>query len=464
MKFFRKIVIGISTVAFTTVALTSTTYAWFKINSRASVTGMNFKLTGGLGFNVSVDGVNYSNDLTKDQIEMAMLAKYAPDRFIIHYNEEEGKGMLYSTKTVEEKDDQGNTILIDDGNGNQIPKTVLTYDEPVSPNDIAAALQNIQLMPVTTVDGVNMTDLFDAKATATSGRFVEFDVYFKTVSQTGYRKAAEYVEDGEYFDYDAVNNVYVTTTTPTNSNNYFDKYVYKGAELKYDIYLNGDDNWIDPTTGRVTSVSPTSFKSDALPVALSAPMNTISGLDRVTKIKGQTINVHGANALRLSVTDNKVYENAINEGDGVVVYELNDYDNSSANLGSYATKDFLDYCNSNNITPTDQEKLWNDYTCNASYTYYSNLKGATTLENSSLYSKMYSYSGIPSKCLHYSDLLRDDSQGNYPNNKVITTLSSNDVNPTLLTFRIWLEGWDADCFDGISGNIQALLSFVAVAN
>ena len=77
---------------------------------------------------------------------------------------------------------------------------------------------------------------------------------------------------------------------------------------------------------------------------------------------------------------------------------------------------------------------------------------------------MYSYSGIPSKCLHYNDLLRDDSQGNYPNNKVITTLSSNDVNPTLLTFRIWLEGWDADCFDGISGNIQALLSFVAVAN
>ena len=63
MKFFRKIVIGVSTIAFTALALTSTTYAWFKINSRASVTGINFKLTGGLGFYVSVDGVNYSNDL-----------------------------------------------------------------------------------------------------------------------------------------------------------------------------------------------------------------------------------------------------------------------------------------------------------------------------------------------------------------------------------------------------------------
>ena len=85
------------------------------------------------------------------------------------------------------------------------------------------------------------------------------------------------------------------------------------------------------------------------------------------------------------------------------------------------------------------------------------------MEHSTLYSKMYSYKDIPSKCVKYSDLLRD-GDGNYPNNKVITTLSSDASNPTLLTFRIWLEGWDADCFDGISGNIQSLLSFVAVAN
>ena len=84
------------------------------------------------------------------------------------------------------------------------------------------------------------------------------------------------------------------------------------------------------------------------------------------------------------------------------------------------------------------------------------------MEHSTLYSKMYSYKDIPSKCVKYSDLLRDGN-GNYPNNKVITTLSSDASNPTLLTFRIWLEGWDADCFDGIYGDIQSLLSFVAVA-
>ena len=74
---------------------------------------------------------------------------------------------------------------------------------------------------------------------------------------------------------------------------------------------------------------------------------------------------------------------------------------------------------------------------------------------------MYSYKDIPSKCVKYSDLLRDGN-GNYPNNKVITTLSSNAEEATKLTFRIWLEGWDADCFDGIAGNINALLSFIAI--
>ena len=43
-------------------------------------------------------------------------------------------------------------------------------------------------------------------------------------------------------------------------------------------------------------------------------------------------------------------------------------------------------------------------------------------------------------------------------NKKITTLSSGE-DGKLITFRIWLEGWDADCFDGIGGSIQSQLSF-----
>ena len=68
---------------------------------------------------------------------------------------------------------------------------------------------------------------------------------------------------------------------------------------------------------------------------------------------------------------------------------------------------------------------------------------------------------ICQKTIKASDL-KKDGNGNYPNNKIITTLSTDAKSSTKLTFRIWLEGWDADCFDGIAGSIQSILSFVSV--
>lgn len=440
MKFFRKIVIGVSAIVFTAIALTSTTYAWFKINSRASVTGFNFKLTGGLGFVVSIDGVNFKNDLTGDEVYMAMAAKYLEnENYEIHYDETTKETGLYHY-TVED-------------NGTKV------YDNKIT--NIQDVTKKIELMPVTTSDGINMKDLIGADATTSSGRFIEFDVYFRTVSQTGYRRPKAYASDVTYYEFDTTLMTFVATAQQVDENNYMNYYVYNGEELLYDIYLNGDENWKDPATGRETSVSPTSFNSPAVPVRIDKKVNAVINGQRTEVQRGESLTVYTANALRMSIIDNNVYGHSTNEGDGVVVYELDDYENSSKNLGSYATKDYVDYCNANDIDITDQELMY-DYTCNASYTYYSNLKKYDTLEESDLFNRMYSYGAIPSKVIHYTDLKRD-SDGNYEDNKKITTLSSNDETPTRMTFKIWLEGWDADCFDGISGNIKALLSFVAVA-
>ena len=99
----------------------------------------------------------------------------------------------------------------------------------------------------------------------------------------------------------------------------------------------------------------------------------------------------------------------------------------------------------------------------ASYTYFSNLK-RQSLESSLLYDKLLDYkdsNSIYKKTIKAEDL-KKDSNGNYSNNKIITTLSTHAKSSTKLTFRIWLEGWDADCFDGIAGSIQSILSFVSV--
>jgi len=303
-----------------------------------------------------------------------------------------------------------------------------------------------------------MWDLFDAKATASSGRYVEFDVYFRTTSQTGYRKATKYDSNEAYYYYDDVENKWKSVANVSETN-YFNYYTYNGAEIKYDIYLNGDTTYIDPVSQIESSVSPTSFTSEKVAVPLSADLVAMIDGAPVTKHKEETVDVYGANAIRLSITDNNNYDS--NTGEGVLVYELNDSVNSSKNLGSYATKYSETYCTANEITyNTDQEYMYN-YQYSASYTYYSNLKGKA-YDKVILYDKLYDYkNGIPSKTIKFDELLRDGNN-NYSNNKVITTLSSNAEEATKLTFRIWLEGWDADCFDGIAGNINALLSFIAI--
>ena len=456
MRFFRKIVIGITSIVFTAVALTSTTYAWFKINSRASVTGFNFKVTGGDGFKVSVDNVAYTSDLTAEQIYSAMIVKYAPDRFIIHYDETTRKSSLYTTKQVQVVDSEGKPVLVDG-----IPQTELTYDQPVSESEIQALLKNIQLMPVTTEDGVNMHDLYSATATATSGRYIEFDVYFKTINETGFRTPLHYEEDRLYYEYDPDTGGFIKTPISVTENNYKDYFIDCGEEVRYDIYLNGDDGYEDPSTHRVSKLSPSSFKSELVNVALSADMTAIIDGVKTDLTHPGHIGVYGANALRLSITDTSIYE--ADTGKGVLVYELNDAENSEHNLGSYATKYSREYCTANGLTYNGELGFKYGYENSASYTYFTNLK-RQGLKTGQLFEKLMDFNdpnSIHNKTISAEDL-KKDSNGNYPNNKVITTLTTHAVASTKLTFRIWLEGWDADCFDGIAGSIQSVLSFVSV--
>ena len=77
------------------------------------------------------------------------------------------------------------------------------------------------------------------------------------------------------------------------------------------------------------------------------------------------------------------------------------------------------------------------------YTYYTHLKQSTALFNSLM--------NIDERPATIKDLTGVD-------NKAFTTLSSGE-DGKLITFRIWLEGWDADCFDGLGGTIQSQLSF-----
>jgi hypothetical protein len=155
------------------------------------------------------------------------------------------------------------------------------------------------------------------------------------------------------------------------------------------------------------------------------------------------------NALRMSITDENA-KSASSGATGTLIYELNDYVNGAMDLGSYATTysatNWAGFSDSYDIDL--DHKYGHDFS--ASYTYYTNLK-----QNDSLAGYLMDLDEIPTTI---SDLTSKDNEGNYIYNKKITTLSSGE-DGKLITFRIWLEGWDADCFDGLGGAIQSQLSF-----
>ena len=135
----------------------------------------------------------------------------------------------------------------------------------------------------------------------------------------------------------------------------------------------------------------------------------------------KTVDVYTSNAIRYSVVD------TTNETPAIIYEPTNEHD-----LGSYAT----DYSGND----AELNKLYNAK-YNAMYTYYNNIR-----ENAQLGNKLLSYEDKPETVRE----LTEDT--------IITRVSAGSgINK--LTFRFWLEGWDADCFDGLSKSINVKLLF-----
>ena len=85
MKAYRKIFMSFMTMLLLVLTFSASTFAWFQMNSSSKISGFDMTVTGGLGFLVSVDGTNFSNDLTRSQMNKAMIVGY--DREMYSMNE-----------------------------------------------------------------------------------------------------------------------------------------------------------------------------------------------------------------------------------------------------------------------------------------------------------------------------------------------------------------------------------------
>lgn len=413
MKLFKKLIVGISTLGLLVMTLVSATYAWFEINERATVDNFRFEVNGGKGFLVSIDNINYRNDLTLDQIQKAMLVSY--------------DSSLYTLST--DGKEELSTVV----NGE---KKVLTSSE------IAELVNtNLKLLPATTNDGRNFKDQYNGTINVTSGDYVQFGVYFKA--------ASDIISD------DFVYNIYLSGENQTND---------KGEA-------------VEPTM--ITDVTPANLNDKY--VHLSADMNAvlpskdldgnpIKTLKALKRSSGDSVLVYSANAVRLSITESnpEEYDLVDINGDPVIdeetglqkkgkryvvntsstkLYELNDTVNTNTNLGSYATDytggkteaELNEMLTTEGTLLEDEELALYCSKFNAMYTYYNNLKADAPITH-------ISYDNKPKT-------IKDLS-----NKDVVTTVKSGE-DAKLLTFRVWLEGWDADCFDGLKYAVRVRLAF-----
>ncbi len=145
----RKIILLI--VSITTLILTVFTfsYAWFVTNLTVYLTNLEIEVNAGKGLMISVDGVNYSSNITGSNIKKAIVAKYK--------NYEFKDGFLVDS-------DENLVNLSDD--------------------DINKIFSEIVLKPITSLDGKTF---YKDKASlletnASEGLYLNFDLYFKSLN------------------------------------------------------------------------------------------------------------------------------------------------------------------------------------------------------------------------------------------------------------------------------------------
>jgi hypothetical protein len=442
--------LSVSTVL-AAASLVTTTYAWFKINKFATVEEINFNVVSGLGFEVSIDGKNYYSDLKSDQLKKAIVASYDSATYkILPYNTE-GENVA--------------DVLYKNINGVWTELSVVEAEK-----EVASVMKNIRLLPATTQDGVSFTDLYNARYTTLSGRFLEFAVYFKATSD-----------------------------------NPEDNYTY-------DVYMNGYSGKDEIGNQMVSTL----FTSKETNVKLNADMTAVwndNGTKKVVNLKSSEsdhIKVYSTNAARISTTsstkkhfDAKYFETSDTEYDDTktyytydvstdtyrlfegdefeenvvyfefqdaydayvvdsgssIIYEINDTEHLNTDLGSYATN----YSELPDATGnySDTYYLYN-CDCNAMYTYYNNLRS----EGRGLTDQELDYDDIPQNIIrtlptkNSSELIKASSIGEADDSKYYPIVSlESGAEAKLVTFRVWLEGWDADCFDGLSNSIEMRLAF-----
>lgn len=337
------IVLSLSIILLIGTAVTATYAAYLK-GLTASVGNLEMSLYKDNYSLVSIDGVNFSENLGKDEIYKAVVAS--------------SKGYTVGA----------------DGNFYDGMKLVETSDDFVK-----TELKKISLSPITSSDGI----------------------IFERVSYSGINQSVD-VASGAYIS--------------------FDLYFKANVDTPFDLCFNNEANNYDASKQVLNISSDYSELNSNQAFSLKSGFEAYDELGNITYYKKDTkgFKIRPSDAMRFST----IVE------DKAKIYE------PSIGIGSYATS--LDSELYNDSYKSIASRF--DSNKNASYTYSVNQGASFSPIN---------YDACPSSYQSF-DLL--DSL------KIVSFKQKDEIKK--VKFNFWLEGWDADCFEGIQGtNINISLSF-----
>ena len=439
----RKLILSIFAVGACAATFSTTTYAWFRMNSRAYVSKLEFKVISGLGFKIAVDGSDseyFTDNISSEQMSAAIAHGYNPDKYVFYQNE------LYEHEAIGHYDEIKEEYVID----------YHTYKK-MSYFDIQNVIKNIKLDLATsmlnqdghtTTDGYSLYNEFGEEITDNS-KYLEFSLYFKADSDLAtdnqhfgiyisddltYVRDGQKDKDGNPIEFpmnptsirSATQQIKLVNEMTYLNKNYESVTLYAGDMMS--VSLNNAIRFSTREIGTVMAIPKATSNPDySIPSEGEEPQAPAVNPNIITD--GDTITTDGPTPL----VEEEINTSGVNPN--VKIYELADENN----LGSYIT----DY-NGNE----DELKRMYGAEYSAMYSYYYSLGAASD----------------DVKPLNYTDL-----KEMYDTGKIITDLNSDDILTVVdsgpeahkITFRFWLEGFDSDYFAGVSGlvPISCNLSF-----
>ncbi len=288
-------------------------------------------------------------------------------------------------------------------------------------------------------------------------------------------KAGEIVSDfsKDYIDEKFAEIILKPVTTSDAKTFYYDKYPFNngntnyrtcdetdGRYVSFDLYFKALDNKVnvfysasnynyDDTGNKVSKFSITGEKittstNERNQAYLHSNLTTIdsAGNALVVSAGSSDLTFSPADAMRFSSYVEK-YEKTTDSAGNIVYQDSSKIYEINMGLGSYATKLDSSYYDSYYLQASQL-----DASKNAQETYRINSK-STSLDDINYFDSASSYAGMP---------LTYKAFDTFESANLLTLDNKDDVKKA--TFTFWIEGWDADCFDGlISNNISINMAF-----